>query len=350
MDRLPPLDQPVAWVVVHGHEQAGPYTLEVLISEVVAGRLAETTPVWWPPMADWTTIMANDAMAAEIERRRATDVPGWAPLSLTGGSTTSLVGEPSDGQDRGRDGGGDEVDPGPTGSVDPGAVGTDDPGAPAHDVHAAEVITPEIVTAEMIDLEAMPEIVDMAEDVEVVDAIITTGPRRDDTRFLSLVERSTHRAGRLAALAEVDDRFVAEMVAAGDVRGLGFADHHSGSDEHRINLRDVSGDRELTVLLGRVDRRRPDVMIEQVVPLTVVLSARGVLTAVDPSLDGGDAADDVHGRISISRDERSGRTTASISLLLGVDDYVGRDLVVDPLPLREDLGSVVDALDAALSG
>ncbi|MCP4435613.1 MAG: DUF4339 domain-containing protein [Actinomycetia bacterium] len=70
MTDLPALDQPQAYVVVGPDDQRGPYTLELLISEVVAGRLNDNTPVWWPGMADWTTMSGHAGIAAEIERRR----------------------------------------------------------------------------------------------------------------------------------------------------------------------------------------------------------------------------------------------------------------------------------------
>ncbi len=76
MSDLPSLDQPQAYVVVGPDDQRGPYTLELLIGEVVAGRLHDATPVWWPGLADWTTMTGHPALAAEIQRRRS---PAAAP-------------------------------------------------------------------------------------------------------------------------------------------------------------------------------------------------------------------------------------------------------------------------------
>jgi len=75
MTDLPSLDQPQAYVVVGPDDQRGPYTLELLVSEVVAGRLHDATPVWWPGLADWTTMTGHAGLAAEIQRRRS---PGGA--------------------------------------------------------------------------------------------------------------------------------------------------------------------------------------------------------------------------------------------------------------------------------
>ena len=74
MSDLPPLDQPQAYVVVGPNDQRGPYTLDLLIGEVVAGRLHDATPVWWPGLAEWTTMNGQAAVAAEIARRRGVEV------------------------------------------------------------------------------------------------------------------------------------------------------------------------------------------------------------------------------------------------------------------------------------
>lgn len=81
MSDLPALDQPQAYVVVGPDDQRGPYTLELLIGEVVAGRLHDATPVWWPGLADWTTMTAHPGLAAEIQRRRS-PAPGQPPSAF----------------------------------------------------------------------------------------------------------------------------------------------------------------------------------------------------------------------------------------------------------------------------
>ena len=71
MSDLPPLDQSQAYVVVGPNDQRGTYTLDLLIDEVVAGRLHDATPVWWPGLAEWTTMNGHPGLAAEIARRRS---------------------------------------------------------------------------------------------------------------------------------------------------------------------------------------------------------------------------------------------------------------------------------------
>ena len=86
MSDLPPLEEPQAYVVVGPDDQRGPYTMELLIGEVLAGRLSDATPVWWPGLADWTTMGGHPALAAEIQRRRTatTDsAPGWVDPNAT---------------------------------------------------------------------------------------------------------------------------------------------------------------------------------------------------------------------------------------------------------------------------
>lgn len=330
MDGLPPLDQPVAWVVVHGQERIGPYALDVLIDEVVAGRLAETTPVWWPPLVDWTTVMANDALVTEIERRRHGSVPGWAPLSLTGG--TEPVGL-------------DEDFSTDSGSTD-GRVGAPHGSGPVVVERAATV---EIVEAEVVDPD--PDHDPVVEDGDIVDAIITvpsTIGHRTNRLFLDLVGRSARVAEQMDAITAADQAFVIEMIAVGDRHGLGFTDHHSGSDEHRIHLRDVSGNRELTVLLGRIGTASRHLTVCSTVPLSVVLSARGAAMVGRRSSPTGGTADE-HGTVSVLFDERSGRMNAAISLFLTVSDYVDDFLTVNSSRLHDDLDSVVEELIAALA-
>ncbi|MCZ7629482.1 MAG: DUF4339 domain-containing protein [Microthrixaceae bacterium] len=90
MTDLPALDQPQSYVVVGPDDQRGPYTLELLITEVVEGRLSENTPVWWPGLADWTTMAAHPGVATEIARRRAApDQGGLDCVRATGRAATT---------------------------------------------------------------------------------------------------------------------------------------------------------------------------------------------------------------------------------------------------------------------
>ena len=70
MSDLPPLHEDIAYVVVAENDQRGPYQLEVLITEVLGGRIHDSTPIWWPGLAEWTTIAGHPGLAGEIQRRR----------------------------------------------------------------------------------------------------------------------------------------------------------------------------------------------------------------------------------------------------------------------------------------
>jgi hypothetical protein len=70
MSDLPPLHDDIAYVVVAENDQRGPYQLEVLITEVLGGRIHDSTPIWWPGLAEWTTIAGHPGLAEEIQRRR----------------------------------------------------------------------------------------------------------------------------------------------------------------------------------------------------------------------------------------------------------------------------------------
>lgn len=317
MSALPPLDQPVAWVVVHGHEQVGPYALDVLIDEVIAERLADTTPVWWPPLGDWTTIRNSSELVGEIERRRRTDAPGWAPVV--------------------------------TGDAEVEGSGPEYPGAGVADATVTEPEV-EVIDFEVLELEPTTDPDSDDDEAGIVDAVITSPivtTRRTDTVLVALVDRSRSIAERLEAISEADDLFVSTMVTVGDAHGLSFSDHHSGPDEHRINLRDQSGDRELTVLLGRVPTGVHDVTVDPVLPLSMVLSVRGLVPSATMPDTGRDTTDE-HGSIVIAVDERSGRLTGRIALFLATPDYVDDTLTVDVDRLYRDLERVVAALDASL--
>lgn len=310
----------MAWVVVHGREQVGPYALELLIDEVIAGRLADTTPVWWPPLADWTTIRDNVGLLAEIERRRRTDAPGWAPTVVGDAGSEDPAGPP-----------------GPGIALGPAAqsVGTD-----------PEV---ELVEPDVVELEPIGEPDGDEDDVGVVDAVITspiTGIRRSTPELAGLVDRSRRIAERLQAISAADDVLLSTMIAVGEAHGLAFTDHHSGPEEHRINLRDESGDRELTVLLGRIANGSHDIMVDPVLPLSMTLGMRNLVRPETGSSD--TIGTEEHGSIVVSVDERSGRLTAWISLYLATSDYADDTLTVDADRLYRDLDMVVVALDGSL--
>jgi len=95
MSELPPLEQPQAYVVVGPNDQRGPYTLDLLIGEVVAGRLSDATPVWWPGLAEWTTMNAHPGVAAEIGRRRALEAAPAAEPSPAPTETQYAQPEPA---------------------------------------------------------------------------------------------------------------------------------------------------------------------------------------------------------------------------------------------------------------
>lgn len=80
MTDLPALEVPQCYVVVGPDDQRGPYTMELLVAEVAAGRLDDNTPVWWPGLADWTTMAAHAGVAAEVARRRSPAEP--APMAF----------------------------------------------------------------------------------------------------------------------------------------------------------------------------------------------------------------------------------------------------------------------------
>lgn len=85
---VPRLDKPVAFVLAGPEARRGPYSLEHLINEVLDGRLAVQTAVWWPGLKDWTTFGEHDGLAKEVELLRS--VPS-SQSEMTSGSSRPSV-------------------------------------------------------------------------------------------------------------------------------------------------------------------------------------------------------------------------------------------------------------------
>lgn len=80
MAELPPLHDPVTYIVTGPQDQRGPYTLELICSELIAGRLSQDMLIWWPGMTDWVKVKDHDGLQVELQRRRASQPNQNAPL------------------------------------------------------------------------------------------------------------------------------------------------------------------------------------------------------------------------------------------------------------------------------
>lgn len=364
MNELPPLDQPQAYVVVGPNDQRGPYALELLIGEVLAGRLFDTTPVWWPGLADWTTMSGHPGLAAEIGRRRAgyAEPQAFAPAPPPPGgggqyeqaaqghyetSTTGYPTQPVSGQDYSADmyaGGSVAAQPAvdPTPAAEPVAAVSAVAEAPAPgDVQPAEAVgetqlhgenaAVEVTGGQDADVPAAAPEVLSPDEVEPPGA---AGPDAgQQAAFDDLVGRSGRRAEAVSAVDAVDAAFVDAAVAAVTATGLTVTDRTDGPDTHEVRCTGDEGE-NLVLELGRVGGDEVAAARSSHVPLDV----RCTNSAYGRGLQSGTGS---HGEVVVVADEWSGQATSTVSLLLPVGDYVGDDGQVDSGALTRDVDAVV---------
>ena len=337
MSSLPPLEDPVAYVVVGPNDQRGPYTLELLVSEVAAGRLADTTPVWWPGLADWTTLGVHPETAVLIETRRnmAAPAPEWAQPAPA---------------------------PAPAPAPTPAAYAAPAPAAetfaapaPAP-VEPAQVEVVEIVetiaVAELVadDGTVVTEIVDvtdfLAEDGSVVAEILdVTEIVEIDPQTLAdyeaLVARSSQRANLHEQMELADESLVLAVITAAGEFGFGLDDRTDLERSHELRFGEASGDL-LEIELGRVAAQRPEDVRFAHVPLTVSYRSGTYQGEADPG-------DGSHGAVTISADEWTGQSASAASLFLDLHTYFDEDLSVDFAAVQRDLGATIAVVRGKLS-
>ncbi len=380
MSDLPPLDQPQAYIVVGPNDQRGPYTLDLLIGEVVAGRLHDATPIWWPGLGEWTTMNANPGVAAEVARRRATPVapaPVAAPVEPTPATESYSQPAPAQpepaaqqyeagqyqtaqydsaqygtaepvqtnyGQDYGYDASAGvavtnevaspevvaEVPAEPVASVPSGWTVTDTSTPAAAPVHDVAVEEPSALDAESTLVEESPT---QGEPVSTV-------TDEDRARFTKVVGRSTERTVAGDRVAAVDQSVLDAVVAGAESQGFTTTDRSAGDTNHDLRFDGGAGE-TLSITLGRIKGDDPAALVGDHVPFTVRFQA----TAYAGGLDAGTGG---HGEVIVVADEWSGQHTSTVSLLLTLADYVSPDLDVDAESLVADTGAVVSVVSDRL--
>lgn len=81
MAELPSLHDPVTYIVTGPKDQRGPYTLDLICNELLAGRLSNEMLIWWPGMTDWVKVQDHEALQLELQHRRGVDVAPPPPQS-----------------------------------------------------------------------------------------------------------------------------------------------------------------------------------------------------------------------------------------------------------------------------
>lgn len=322
MTELPPLDQPQAYVVVGPNDQRGPYTMELLLGEVIAGRLSEATPVWWPGLADWTTMGGHPGVAAELARRRGgAPAPGWA-----GGDVAAPVAEAAP-----------APEPVAPAAADPFAAAAAAPAPGDGD----EIVDAEVIEATVVDPAAVqPDAEAVAEGAPVAEAAPVVDGATEAT-FAALVARSSARAELQARIDAVQAQLV-DSITAGVV-SVGLPLGERVEVDRGTELRFDGSDGDLAVVsLGRPSSVRPDDLRFDHVPVTV--SYRSAAGTARASTTTGD-----HGEVVVSADEWTGQTTSSVSLFLDLGTYLDESLSVDGDALAADIAATVTVLRSRLA-
>lgn len=314
MSDLPPLDQPQAHVVVGPNDQRGPYALELLISEVVAGRLSDETPVWWPELADWTTMGSHPGLAAELQRRRApapAPAPAWADPAVQPAPAPEPVAEAP-------------TQPEPTADpfAPPAAIVVED------DIEDAVIVEDTIV---VVDGEIVAE--------EITVSVIE---QHHVDAYAGLVARSSARAEIRERVDTVDEAIVATVVSAAGDRGFDLSERADVDRAHELRFDAATGDL-LVISLGRVVASRVEDIRDEHLPLTVSVRS-GASEGARPE-DGTGA----HGEVRIVSDEWTGQATSTVGLFLGVGDYVSETLVLDEAALALDVASTIATVQHRLN-
>lgn len=376
MSDLPPLDQPQAYVVVGPNDQRGPYTLELLIDEVVAGRLYDATPVWWPGLDQWTTMGTHHGVVSEIARRRAGGAPSATDPVYQAPAAEPQAGQYAAGQ---YSAGEQQSDPyaqqqaaqatyspqaqqdqaspveQPVGQATaPAPIDTTATGAdPSYQSPSFQSIDATVVAgAQAQDLPTTGPAVD-ADDVTVPAASPTVTPLDTTTsvaarsvsdeereRFGRLVDRSRDRSRAAERIGEVDDSFITAVAAGASTRGFTLTDQTSGDTTHELRFDGGPGE-TLGLSVGRIRGDDPAEVRSGHVPFTVRFQS----ATYGGTLDAGSGA---HGELVIVSDEWSGQATSMVSLLLALEDYLAADLVVDSATVASDVAATVAVVSGAM--
>jgi len=374
MSDLPPLHESSAYVVVAENDQRGPYPLELLIGEVLAGRLHETTPIWWSGLSEWTTIGSHPGIAAELNHRRAAYAAALAPppgqYQQAEGYETAAPTMPVSGQNYSADMfAGDAVPVLP--NVEPQSV--PEPAAAVESVF--ETIPAGNEVAAVAETGALPigdsVPVEVAGGVDADVPFATASPFSPSApetqapavptpdpvaapatfsapaasagldpatarQYSSLVDRSRTRAEHRQRVNNVDEQFVAAITTAAEQIGFRSAGRTDTDQRHDLRFDGTSGDL-LIVSVGQINASNPGDLANLHLPATLTYRAATAASTTDPGTG-------AHGEVIVAADQWTGQSTASVSLFLGLEDYLGANLEVDPSAVEHDLSAAVSVL------
>lgn len=322
MTDLPPIDQPNAYVVLGPDDQRGPYTLELLISEVVAGRLQDVTPLWWPGIGDWTTFAANPAVAAEIQRRRTgsqAPTDAFAPQPQPAQQQPGQGSQPGQGQPQ---------------AVDPQAA-----------TAGAGVGAPYDQASDLAPIEVEPTAADFSAVGRPVEGFRAGSAMGLDPmhgqNFADLITRSRARAEAAALVEQIDERFTESLLSATNLLGLSMISESGDDGMHDLHFEDPDSG-SLSVSLTQITGQ-------------LVADPHGHatldMTWSSPGYAGASSASaGEHGEVVVTAGGPDAISTASVSLLLALEDYVSAEHIVDTDALERDFAAVAAQLAHSLEG
>ncbi len=353
MSDLPPLEQPQAYVVVGPDDQRGPYTLELLISEVVAGRLNEATPVWWPGLADWTTLSAHPSVAAEVQRRR-NPAPAPGPAAFSPQAPTPQAPEPQApepqpyAQPSAHAPGQYEEAEYPYAQPGAGVAAESSPGQDySTDAYAGGRAMPaEPDMNQVVDVPAVEVTpADFAAVDEQIEGFRAAGPAEGldpehGMAFAELIRRSRARADAASIVQALDATFTDAVGVAAGAQGLEPVGREELTDRHLLSFKAPDG-ASVEVSMSRVTGHAMAVR-EGHVDLDVSCSS----SSYTGDLDAGSGE---HGEIVVRAAQYGGSTIAAVSLMLPLADYVSENLDADEAALRRDLEAVIASVRHRLS-
>lgn len=343
MTDLPALDQPQSYVVVGPDDQRGPYTLDLLVSEVVEGRLNENTPVWWPGLADWTTMSAHPGVAAEIARRRGAPEPvapnAFAPPTAPPPPQDSTG--PSSGQVHVEQAQPELDEPSPEPAAEQVEVldggGYEDQASGIFGIRgepsSTDVIEVPAVDVTRADFEAVDE--PMTEDgFRAAGAAEGLDPVHSGA-FSELIRRSRARADAASIVEGVDSTLVATVDDAATAEGFNNTARSDAGERHELSYVSPEGV-SLFVHIGKVhghDLASGDAEV----PLEVSVSSN----SYSGELDTGSGR---HGEVVVVAIEQGIGASAMVELILGLSDYVDAGYDVDSQSLERDARAVIATL------
>jgi len=166
----------------------------------------------------------------------------------------------------------------------------------------------------------------------------------DDVRrdFEDLVARSSARAGAADRVAQVEEELLQAATEGATSQGWSPAGREVADGVTELRF-DGEGGTQLVVAVGRLEGTPASELQRAVVPLQVSASSGSGGGSVH-------SATGAHGEVIVVADEWSGHTTSSVSLLLGLEDYLGAEGVVDRAAATRDVAAAVAVVRSRLGG